>query len=246
MIILDPDLEPDPAPRTNAVAPLAPRVKAKAPWASRIPQRQTLNRFLAEAQEALRLHGEVSVLLTTDRAIQRLNRQFRAKNKPTDVLSFPANGIAAEGIVGDLAISVETARRQAADHGHALSCELKVLILHGLLHLAGYDHEADTGKMARRERLLRARLNLPQGLIERNANAVPPNKAVILSDRTRRSPQRPKRKGVEGPASRDLYPATDSGCPILSRSRRGDRKGGNPQTSTSMLLPAATASSRKR
>jgi probable rRNA maturation factor len=70
-------------------------------------------------------------------------------------------------MAGDLAISVETARRQAEDQGHALTCELKVLILHGLLHLAGYDHESDKGKMARRESQLRAKLNLPQGLIER-------------------------------------------------------------------------------
>jgi len=72
-----------------------------------------------------------------------------------------------ENIAGDLAISVPTARRQATACGHSLSTELKVLILHGLLHLAGYDHESDTGQMARRERRLRAQLGLPQGLIER-------------------------------------------------------------------------------
>jgi probable rRNA maturation factor len=98
-------------------------------------------------------------------------------------------------MAGDLAISVETARRQAADQGHALTCELKVLILHGLLHLAGYDHEADNGKMARREQKLRASLRLPHGLIERTTH-----KSVILSDRN-------EAKGVEGPAFRDLAPA---------------------------------------
>jgi probable rRNA maturation factor len=72
-------------------------------------------------------------------------------------------------IVGDLAISVPTARRQAAAQGNSLSTEIRILILHGLLHLAGYDHEADSGRMARRERLLRARLRLPLGLIERAA-----------------------------------------------------------------------------
>jgi probable rRNA maturation factor len=82
-------------------------------------------------------------------------------------LSFPAAGIGAEAIAGDLAISVPTALRQAIQQGHSLSTEIKVLILHGLLHLAGYDHEADSGRMARRERLLRSRLGLPQGLIER-------------------------------------------------------------------------------
>ena len=107
------------------------------------------------------------MLLTTDAAIRKLNRQFRSKNKATDVLSFPADGIGAEAIAGDLAISVPTALRQAVEQNHSLSTEIKVLILHGLLHLAGHDHEADEGKMARRERLFRTRLGLPQGLIER-------------------------------------------------------------------------------
>jgi probable rRNA maturation factor len=117
------------------------------------------------------LKGQVTVLLTTDAAIRGLNRKFRGKNKATDVLSFPSEspfpGSPAEDIAGDIAISVTTALGQAADHGHSLTTEIKVLILHGLLHLAGYDHEADSGQMARRERLLRGKLGLPQGLIER-------------------------------------------------------------------------------
>ena len=115
----------------------------------------------------VRLRGQVTVLLTTDAAIRRLNRQYRGKNKATDVLSFPAAGPFATEVAGDLAISVPAALRQAVEQGHTLSVEVKVLVLHGLLHLAGYDHEADTGQMARRERLLRGRLGLPQGLIER-------------------------------------------------------------------------------
>lgn len=207
MILIDPELDPDPAPRNNAVSPLSARPKTRAPWPERIPTKPTLTRFLTEAQQAVRLRGEVNVLLTTDQAIRRLNRQFRGKNKPTDVLSFPAQDLVQieEEIAGDLAISVETARCQAADQGHALTCELKVLILHGLLHLAGHDHEIDDGRMARREQKLRARLKLPQGLIERTAN-----KAAILRDRTRTSPQRPKRKGVEGPAVRYLNRAGKS------------------------------------
>jgi probable rRNA maturation factor len=122
---------------------------------------------LSQAQAAVRLKGEVNVLLTTDPAIRKLNRNFRGKDKATDVLSFPAEGIGAEALAGDLAISVPTALKQAIQQGHSLAIEIKVLILHGLLHLAGYDHETDEGKMARRERLLRAKLNLPQGLIER-------------------------------------------------------------------------------
>jgi probable rRNA maturation factor len=105
------------------------------------------------------------VLLTTDDGIRALNRRFRKKNKATDVLSFPVE--AGFGLAGDLAISVETAARQAAEQGHRLSVELRVLMLHGLLHLAGMDHEMDDGKMARKERRLRAKLGLPMGLIER-------------------------------------------------------------------------------
>ena len=164
MILIDPDLEPHPAPKATS----AKRTVAPVPNKNlRLPSARTLSRFLAEAQKTVRLKGQVTVLLTTDAAIRKLNRQFRGKNKATDVLSFPAEGIGAEKIAGDLAISVPTARKQAVEQNHSLSTEIKVLILHGLLHLAGHDHESDNGKMARRERLLRARLNLPQGLIER-------------------------------------------------------------------------------
>jgi probable rRNA maturation factor len=170
MILLDPDMDPAPAPQaTSAKQTDAPATDKN----FRLPSTRTLARFLAEAQAAVRLKGEVTVLLTTDAAIRKLNRQFRGKNKTTDVLSFPVAGIGAEEIAGDLAISVPTALKQAAAQGHSLSTEIKVLILHGLLHLAGYDHEGDSGQMARRERLLRARLGLPQGLIER-ATAISP------------------------------------------------------------------------
>jgi probable rRNA maturation factor len=128
---------------------------------------RTLRAFLREAQGAVRLKGAVSVLLTTDIAIRKLNRNFRGKNKATDVLSFPAAEIVRGEVAGDLAISIDTARVQAREHGHSLGIEIKVLMLHGLLHLAGYDHEIDEGEMARRERSLRARLALPLGLIER-------------------------------------------------------------------------------
>jgi probable rRNA maturation factor len=155
------------------MAPGSAPLKAKQTAVSELPRNQrtpsarTLACFLTKAQPAVRLKGQVTILLTTDAAIRKLNRQFRGKNKATDVLSFPAAGIGAEAIAGDLAISVPTALRQAIQQGHSLSTEIKVLILHGLLHLAGYDHEADSGRMARRERLLRSRLGLPQGLIER-------------------------------------------------------------------------------
>jgi len=129
---------------------------------------RTLSGFLECAAAAAKLRGEVSVLLTGDSQIRRLNRRFRRKDKPTDVLSFPALELPGEqALAGDLAISVQTAARQAEDLGHALSVELQILILHGLLHLAGYDHEQDSGQMARREATLRRRLGLSQGLIER-------------------------------------------------------------------------------
>lgn len=131
-----------------------------------LPGKRTLERFLNEACAAVRLRGEVSVLLTNDKTIQDLNRRFRKKNKPTDVLSFPAADLSA-GIAGDLAISLETAARQAESFGHSLREEVKILLLHGSLHLAGYDHEVDDGQMARREATLRKRFGLPLGLIQR-------------------------------------------------------------------------------
>lgn len=144
--------------------PLSPA--ADSPRRTALPGKRTLERFLNEACAAVRLRGEVSVLLTNDKTIQDLNRRFRKKNKPTDVLSFPAADLAA-GIAGDLAISLETAARQAESFGHSLREEVKILILHGALHLAGYDHEADDGQMARREATLRKRFRLPLGLIQR-------------------------------------------------------------------------------
>jgi probable rRNA maturation factor len=170
MILLDPDLDPDTTPTNPSAKPTA---STKLNKNHRLPSARTLTRFLTEAQAAVHLQGEVTVLLTTDTYIRNLNRQFRGKNKATDVLSFPAEGIGAEALAGDLAISVPTALRQAIEQGHSLSTEIKVLILHGLLHLAGYNHESDNGKMARRERILRAKLNLPQGLIERAESRVP-------------------------------------------------------------------------
>ena len=165
MILLDPDLS-----RETAIA---------WPRPMRVPSTRTMGHFLRTAQPAVKLRGEVTVLLTTDAAIRKLNHQFRGKNQATDVLSFSAlqmGHAAAEEIAGDLAISVDRARRQATEQGHALSVEIKVLILHGLLHLAGFDHESDTGQMARREQSLRAQLGLPEGLIERTKSKVAPAK----------------------------------------------------------------------
>ncbi len=132
-----------------------------------LPRRE-LSSFLRQACTAIPLEGEISVLLTSDAAMQALNRTFRRKNKPTDVLSFPAAAApVGPRLAGDLAVSLETAARQAGECGHSLLVETKILLLHGLLHLAGFDHERDGGEMGRRERELRMELALPAGLIQR-------------------------------------------------------------------------------
>lgn len=132
--------------------------------------KRRLETFVAEAARAAGLKGAISVLLTGDAHIRRLNREFRGKDKPTDVLSFPAAAEwARTPMAGDLAISVETASREAELRGHSLEHELRILLLHGILHLAGFDHETDTGQMARKENLLRKQLGLELGLIARAA-----------------------------------------------------------------------------
>lgn len=140
-------------------------VEQKMPRSAR-PRRRELQRFLRAAIEAARLDGEISVLLTDDAAIREFNKQYRRKDEPTDVLSFPAAESAAD-VAGDLVISLETAQHQAEERGHSLEMEIKVLLLHGLLHLAGYDHESDDGAMHRKEVRLRRKLGLSAGLIER-------------------------------------------------------------------------------
>lgn len=125
-----------------------------------------LTRFIKRAQAAAHLSGELSILLADDKQLRQLNKQFRGKNKPTDVLSFPAPEEFVD-LAGDLAISLDTAQKQAASFNHTLDQELRVLLLHGILHLAGYDHETDTGEMAAKELDLRTRLKLSTNLIER-------------------------------------------------------------------------------
>jgi probable rRNA maturation factor len=112
-----------------------------------------------------RARGSVTIALVPDARVQALNREFRNKDTPTDVLSFPAGE---PGQLGDVVIAVGVARRQAKAAGHALGTELRVLALHGLLHLLGYDHEQDDGRMERLERRLRRAGGLREGLIERS------------------------------------------------------------------------------
>jgi len=103
-------------------------------------------------------------LITGDADLRRLNREFRGRDYATDVLSFPAS---LPPSLGDLAISAARARAQAHEFGHSTEDEIRILMLHGLLHLTGMDHEIDIGAMARAEKRWRARLGLPTGLIER-------------------------------------------------------------------------------
>jgi probable rRNA maturation factor len=113
-----------------------------------------------------RARGAITVAIVPDARVRALNRQYRKKDQPTDVLSFPADE---RPFLGDVVIAAGVARRQADEAGHSLQTELRILALHGLLHLLGYDHERDNGRMARLERRLRARGGLREGLIERSA-----------------------------------------------------------------------------
>jgi probable rRNA maturation factor len=122
-----------------------------------------LSLFTSQARRAMGLAGELNVRITSSHELQELNRRFRHNDKPTDVLSFPSS----LGTGGDIAISREIAASNAAALGHSLTTELKILILHGMLHLAGFDHESDNGEMTTRESQLRQELGLPFGLIER-------------------------------------------------------------------------------
>lgn len=134
---------------------------------SRKMRRTQLRRFLEEVVRRVARGRSIACLVTGDAEVRRLNRRFRGKNSTTDVLSFPFSE--KNGFAGDLAISVDRARRQAAEQGHSLEDELRILILHGALHLTGLDHENDAGRMARSEARWRRRLGLPPGLIERTS-----------------------------------------------------------------------------
>jgi probable rRNA maturation factor len=152
-----------------------------------------LARFVSRARRAARVRGEVDVMITSSSELRRLNRRFRGKNKPTDVLSFPFNGGPRNELAGDVAISAEIAAYNARRLGHTLPEEIKVLALHGILHLAGYDHERDHGQMAMKEARLRKAFGLPVGLIERDGKSL----NVEFAENTRRSPRKaPRAKRV--------------------------------------------------
>ena len=138
--------------------------------------RRPLESFLRQVERELGLsQSDVTVCLVSDKAISRLNHNFRKKKGPTDVLSFPAlvrkkpvrlprksnaKNSAKSEYLGDIAISPSTARRYAKNNGRPLASELRVLILHGVLHLLGYDHETDCGEMDEVEQRLRKQFGL--------------------------------------------------------------------------------------
>jgi probable rRNA maturation factor len=130
----------------------------------------SLDRFVARARRVVGLRGSVNVLVTTNRELRALNSRFRGKPIPTDVLSFPADSGTAPRQAGDIAISAEIAQQNARRLGHSAAEEIKILALHGVLHLAGYDHESDRGEMAHVEERLRRKLRLPVALIERTTS----------------------------------------------------------------------------
>jgi probable rRNA maturation factor len=169
----------DPAPRRLHIALTdgagrAVRIRGLAAWLRRVAP--------------ARAHGALCIALVGDRAMQRLNREFAGKNKATDVLSFPAclaeahraradrapgerGGATVHAYLGDIVIATGVARRQARAAKHPYARELRVLALHGLLHLLGYDHETDDGAMARVEARLRRKGGLATGVIERARTA---------------------------------------------------------------------------
>ena len=137
-----------------------------------------LERFLMRARRSAGLRGSVNVLVTNSTAVRALNLRFRRKDKATDVLSFPAEitpkDQRSRTSAGDIAISADIAAKNATRLGHSAAVEVKILALHGILHLAGFDHERDNGEMARKEARLRVTLGLPSALIERTQTK-PPN-----------------------------------------------------------------------
>jgi len=149
-----------------------------------------LAKFVARASRASKLSGTVNVLVTSSTELRSLNRRFRGKDQPTDVLSFPPAAEFENGLAGDIAISADIAKQNALRLGHSAAQEIKILALHGVLHLVGYDHETDQGTMAGKETKLRRALGLPLGLIERNMKKSPkrvPAKAAGGSPATTRA-----------------------------------------------------------
>ncbi|MBM3737589.1 MAG: rRNA maturation RNase YbeY [Acidobacteria bacterium] len=130
-----------------------------------VAARAELRQFATCLRNEVAAGRSFTCLITDDRELRRLNREFLGCDYATDVLSFPSG--APTGPIGDIAISAERAREQAAGFGHSIGDEIRILMLHGVLHLSGMDHESDRGRMRRAESSWRKKLGLPAGLIER-------------------------------------------------------------------------------
>src|SRR5713101_6830024 len=128
-----------------------------------LPRRE-LREFAGSLRDAVARGREFHCLITDDRELRRLNRQFRRADYATDVLSFPSDDA---GSLGEIAISADRAAEQAREFGHSRVDEIRILMLHGVLHLLGMDHERDRGEMARAEARWRKKLHLPPGVIAR-------------------------------------------------------------------------------
>lgn len=127
--------------------------------------RQSVRSFAKLLESELAPGRAFCCLIAGDKELRRLNREFRDRNYATDVLSFPSAD--ADAFLGEIAISFARAKQQAAEQGHSVTQEIEILMLHGVLHLLGMDHETDRGQMARAECEWRESLGLPAGLIER-------------------------------------------------------------------------------
>jgi probable rRNA maturation factor len=175
---MSPDMSTDDGPLLGPLLILG-RVRRPLPGVSSAALRE----FLDEITRRVARGRGVVCLITNDRELRRLNRQFLGKDYATDVLSFPAGDGVAEDRgsraphsvapqLGEIAISIDRAAVQAKEHGHSLADEVRILMLHGALHLAGFDHEKDSGEMRRAEARWRKRFSLPLGLIERETTRV--------------------------------------------------------------------------
>ncbi len=158
--------------------------------------RARLRTFADTLRDRVALGRPFCAMLTGDSELQDLNRHFLGKDEPTDVLSFPARDPSQS--LGDIAISWQRARAQAASFGHGIEVEIEILLLHGLLHLLGHDHESDRGQMRRLESRWRKALALPTGLIERVRTAPP---GPPMSDEKQPSPDQPRtQRAGSGPS----------------------------------------------
>lgn len=166
---------------------------------------KAVEKFLASVQRSIKLQGAISVLVTDNAEMKKLNRSFRNKDGATDVLSFAAGYSPVQRLAGDLAISADMAKENAGRLGHSLEEELKILVLHGVLHLAGYDHETDSGEMARHETHLRKKFHLPLSLIQRThepgSRVGRAKKSMVMTRSSKsvlkaRHPQSRKKRGI--------------------------------------------------